>query len=124
MFGGDLDGFLDAPAFDDVEPADRLFRFNEWTVHDGRLPVAHPDGARSTRRGQLVAGDPSPARLELVEPRKALLFRWLSGVGLRLGVHPLGVPADEHQEFHRRSSILNSLYARTTNWLERNRQGF
>src|SRR5207253_2053782 len=87
-------------ALDNVEPADRLLRLGERTVGDERLPVADADRAGPARRGQLVAGDPDAARLEVVQPREALLVRAFSRVGLGLGVHLLGVPADQHQEFH------------------------
>src|SRR5207248_10690969 len=47
---------------------------------------------------------PDAPPLEIVQPRKALLGRRVGRVGLGLGVHLLGVPADQHQVLHRRSS--------------------
>src|SRR5438067_1676246 len=71
--GRDLDGLLEAAALDQVEAADRLLRRHERTVSDDRLAVTNPHGAATPRRRQLVARDPRALRLELVEPRKALL---------------------------------------------------
>src|SRR5207253_9861187 len=83
------DGLLQTAALDNVEPADRLLRLGERTVGDERLPVADANRAGPARRGQLVAGDPDAARLEVVQPREALLVRAFSRVGLGLGVHLL-----------------------------------
>src|SRR5439155_21358600 len=65
-----------------------------------RLPVADTDRAAPARRSKLVAGDPASPRLEVVQPRKALCTRGVGRIGLGLGVHLLGVPADKHQELH------------------------
>src|SRR5207247_6559508 len=89
-------GRLEARAFDDVESADRLPGLNERTVRDDRLPVADTDRAAPARRSKLVAGDPASPRLEVVQPRKALRTCGVGRIGLGLGVHLLGVPADKH----------------------------
>src|SRR5437868_2777006 len=41
--GRDLDGLLQAFAFDDVEPADCLLGLDEWPVGDDRLSAADAD---------------------------------------------------------------------------------
>src|SRR2546429_551223 len=83
---------LTPAALNDAHPADRLFAFDERTIGDDRLSVADADRAGSARRSQLVACDPSATRLEVVEPRKALLIRSGIWIGLGLSVHFLGVP--------------------------------
>src|SRR5262249_1587490 len=85
---------------DEIEAADRLLRLRERTVRDQLLPASHADGAAATRRRKLVAGHPFPPRLHVVQPRKALRFLLRSRLGLRLTVHPLGVPTDQQQVPH------------------------
>src|SRR6266550_5450389 len=121
--GRDLDRLLEAAALDDVEPADRLFAFDERTICDDGLSVADADRAGSAGRSQLIAGDPAAARLEVVEPRKAFLIRGGTWIGLGLSIHLLGVPADEHQELH--FALLPSClpsFLWTTNAPDQNRQ--
>jgi hypothetical protein len=93
---GDLDGFLEAGAFEEVETADRLLRLSERPVGHQRVAVADADRAGPARRGQLVSREPDAPRLEVVHPGEALLVvrRRRARIGLGLTVHPLRVPAE------------------------------
>src|SRR5262245_16390421 len=99
MRRGDLDRFFEASALEQVEAADGLFRLRERAVRDHLLAVADTNGARPSRRSELVARQPDALGLEVVHPREALLFhsRLLAWLGLRLTVHPLAVPAHQQQ---------------------------
>src|SRR5579859_1204656 len=99
MAGRDLDRFLEAAGLDHVEAADRLLRVRERPVGDERLAAADTDGSGSLRRRHLVADDPRVPRLEIVQPGEALGL--LRPRRLVVGVHPLGVPADQQQVLHR-----------------------
>src|SRR5512133_596733 len=102
---GDLDCFLQAVAFDDVEAADDLFRFGEGAVGDELLAVAEADRSCAARRGEAVARHPHTPPLQVVEPRKAFGLP-LARLRLFLRVHPLGIPRHQQHEFHR--SLLSS----------------
>src|SRR5438552_4007980 len=116
MSGRNLDCLRHAGALDDVEPADRLLCLDERAVRDDRLPVADADGSGPARRRQLVAGHPAVPRLKVVQPGKAFRLGSLGGIGLRLGVHLLNVPADQQQELHiaLSNSISTGRYGRRT----------
>src|SRR5262249_29251595 len=96
----DLDGLLEAVGLDEIEAADRPPRLREPTRPCHLLPAAHADGAAAARRRELVASHPLPSRLQVVQPRKALRLRLRARLGLRLVVHPLGVPTDQQQVPH------------------------
>src|SRR5262245_44420276 len=106
MARGDLDSLLEAPALEQVEAADRFLRLGERAVRDQLLAAANAHRAGAARRGELVADQPDALRTEVIDPGEALfeLVGRRPRLRLRLAVHPLRVPADQQQVFHRRSS--------------------
>src|SRR6478672_7829693 len=96
MTCGDLDGLLEAVAFDEVESAERFLRLDEGAVGHELLAAPDANGLRAAGRRELIADLPDPAILEVVEPRESLVVLVL-GARLRLflRVHLLGVPGDQ-----------------------------
>ena len=88
---GDLDGFLEAVAFEHVEARDQLLGLCERTVGDEWLAAANADDLRLLLGPELVAEQPS--LLRLVQPPLELLAL--------PGAHLEGrVDADEHEVLH------------------------
>src|SRR5579859_8183692 len=96
MSGGDINGFVDARALDDVEAAYLFFGFGERAIGYQHLAVADADGAGSTAWPEPRAAAPDPPRVHLRIP----------GLDLRQGVHLGGaqdhrfVIADHQQVLH------------------------
>src|SRR5437868_13101087 len=69
---GDLHRLFEAVALEQIEAADRLFRLHERTVRDQRFPAPDTNRPRPPRRGELVAGQPDPPGVQVVDPRETL----------------------------------------------------
>src|SRR5579859_7761234 len=65
MSGGDINGFVDARALDDVEAAYLFFGFGERAIGYEHLAVADADGAGSTAWPEPRAAAPDPPRVHL-----------------------------------------------------------
>src|SRR5579871_835234 len=85
MPGGDIKGFVDARALDDVEAAYLFFGFGERAIRYQHLAVADADGAGSAAWPEPRAAAPDPSRVHLRIP----------GLDLRQGVHLGG--AQDHR---------------------------
>ncbi len=93
MLRGDLDGFIEVCAFENVVSDDCFRRFGEGALVGDKGPVPHSNGGRVVDRSQTVAIDPHSARIDFVAP----LFDPVVFLGVGFTVR---VRCDEHHKAH------------------------